>query len=98
MNLDTLTDQVLTLPREYRPIRLSQNNTICSENASKASSCSVNLPKLPELTAEIFVNNDNDIISVDSNTTVHCYEFDDIARELDNGEQAIQYKKCISEF
>ena len=43
MNLHNLTNQVLTLPREFRTICLSQDSTIHSENASKAASCTVNL-------------------------------------------------------
>ena len=75
MNLDNLTNQVLTLPREFRPIRLSEDNTIRSENASRAASRSVNLPKLPELTAEIFVNNDDDELTVnDEDMTVSVFE------------------------
>ena len=75
MNSDNLTHQVLTLPREFRPICLSEHNTIRSENASKATSGSVNLPKLSKLTAETLVNNDDDALTVnDEDITVSVNE------------------------
>ena len=78
-NLDKLTDQVLTLPREFRPIRLSHDYTIRSvDDRSKAMSTKtsdVNLPKLPNFSAEILVHNEREELTVnDEEMTVSVIE------------------------
>ena len=54
--MDRLTDQVLDLPREYRPIRLAQDKTI-SSTKSKGKTCDhgssvIDIPTLPKITDE----------------------------------------------
>ena len=61
-NMDNLTDQVLTLPREFRPIRLSHDCTITTaEDGISKARCEkpsdLNIPTLPDFSSEILVDN-----------------------------------------
>ena len=80
-NIDRLTDQVLNLPREYRPICLAQDETIRSKNSNHKngddeSSNHIDVPTLPEITNEIYVHNAGaDSMSAnDEELTVSCVE------------------------
>ena len=79
-NMDRLTDQVLDLPREYRPIRLDQDQTISSMKSKLKTgdhkSTVINIPTLPEITDEIYVDNARaDCMSAnDEELTVSCVE------------------------
>ena len=62
-NLDQLTDDVINLPREYRPIRLAEDCAISSNAKRKKdptnlneSVAKVNVPTLPEFSIEIYVD------------------------------------------
>ena len=75
-----MTDQVLTLPREFRPIRLSHDSTIRTEGGGQSkATCEkiseVNTPKLPEFSAEIFVDKVREELTVnDEEMTVSVIE------------------------
>ncbi len=66
-NIDRLTDDVLNLPREYRPIRLENDKAISTkgtadkedntEQSSKVTA-KVHVPSLPAFTNEIYVDTD----------------------------------------
>ena len=75
-NLDQLTDDVLNLPREHRPIYLAEDCTI-SLNANKKKDTTninegitkLNVPTLPEFSTEIYVDpNKIESIIGDKNT------------------------------
>ena len=78
--MERLTDQVLDLPREYRPIRLAQDQTISSTKSKGKTgddgSSVIDVPTLPEITDEIYVDNARaDSMSAnDEELTVSCVE------------------------
>jgi len=79
-DIDTLTDEVLNLPREFRPIRLANDTTI----NSKSTVTSVSVPNLPPLASEIYVDDNTELMSTnDEEITLSCideFEGEDIKR------------------
>ena len=82
-NMDTLTNQVLNLPREFRPICLVQDTAISSKpngnvkhNSTNVDSTNnqlnddqvptqpIDVPTLPPLRTDIYINNTNEETSV----------------------------------
>ena len=58
-DIDTLTDEVLNLPREFRPLRLANDTTI----NSKSAATSISVPNLPPFTSEIYIDENTELMS-----------------------------------
>ena len=76
-NIDRLTDQVLDLPREFRPIRLAHDQTISKKQLYASltnDSIAIDVPTLPEFSKEIYVdkNGVDNAITNDEELTVSC--------------------------
>ena len=70
-DIDNLTDEVLNLPREYRPIRLANNTTI----NSRSSVHLVRVPNLPPLASEIYIDENTELMSTnDEELTLSCID------------------------
>ena len=86
-NIDTLTDDVLNLPREYRPIRLANDKAISTkatadkqndpEQSSKATA-KVDVPSLPAFANEIYL----DTVTMENNSLAA----DELTVSVDNAD------------